>query len=233
MPIALDVIAYKKTMKPKEVVVNAVNAHLLERMKGEGFEFSEAQLKFKRKLKNGFVQEMLFRGSKNNMSNFIIDFHLIYLISSPAYKKWWQANFPDIPVIGAGQVPIDRIENKKLSGARNNELQPSFGYDFMKFKADIIMDDIWNSYLNHGRNFFEVHDNWDKIADKDQIVGWQKIDAFIFAGRLADALELATYWINTLLNEHGNEENIPVTYSQFYQILNARVKYIKEKLAIT
>jgi len=220
-------------MKPKEVVVNAVNAFLKERMNGEGFEFSETQLIFKRKLENGFIQEMRFVGSKNNMSNFIIDFHFSYLIFSPAYKKWWQTNFPFIPVIGAGQVPIDRMERKKLSEARNNVLQPSFGYDFMKSNVDVIMDDIWNSYLNNGREFFEVHDSWDKIANMRNIIGWQKIDAYILIGRLHEALDYGKYWFKFLIDEYGDENTVAIKYGQYYQIYNARMDYLKEKLAIT
>ena len=44
-------------MKPKEVLLEAVNKFLKEKLKEKGFVFSDSQLKFTKKLKDGLIGE--------------------------------------------------------------------------------------------------------------------------------------------------------------------------------
>jgi len=48
-------------MKPKEVLIEAVNKFLKEKLKEKGFVFSDSQLKFTKKLKDGLIGEIGFR----------------------------------------------------------------------------------------------------------------------------------------------------------------------------
>lgn len=48
-------------MKPKEVLLEAVNIFLKEKLKEKGFVFSDSQLKFTKKLKDGLIGEIGFR----------------------------------------------------------------------------------------------------------------------------------------------------------------------------
>ena len=48
-------------MKPKEVLIGAVNKFLEEQLKKKGFVFSDSQLKFKKKLKDGLFGKFGFR----------------------------------------------------------------------------------------------------------------------------------------------------------------------------
>jgi len=47
-------------MKPKEVLIEAVNKFLKEKLKEKGFVFSDSQLKFTKKLKDGLIGEIGF-----------------------------------------------------------------------------------------------------------------------------------------------------------------------------
>jgi len=48
-------------MKPKEVLIEAVNKFLKEKLKEKGFMFSDSQFKFTKKLKDGLICEIGFR----------------------------------------------------------------------------------------------------------------------------------------------------------------------------
>ena len=48
-------------MKPKEVLIEAINKFLKEKLKEKGFVISDSQLKFTEKLKDGLIGEIGFR----------------------------------------------------------------------------------------------------------------------------------------------------------------------------
>jgi hypothetical protein len=56
-------------MKPKEVLIEAVNKFLKEKLKEKGFMFSHSQLKFTKKLKDGLIGELGFRAMSHSLSS--------------------------------------------------------------------------------------------------------------------------------------------------------------------
>lgn len=94
---------------PKEILINAVDNYLIDRLTEFGFSFSKSNLKISRN-KGDFKNEISFRGSKTNITGQFINFQDSFLIYSSFYKKWHNKNFPNLPLIGAGIHPSGRGE---------------------------------------------------------------------------------------------------------------------------
>jgi hypothetical protein len=56
-------------MKPKEVLIEAVNKFLKEKLTEKEFVFSDSQLKFTKKLKDGLIGEIGFRAMSFSLSS--------------------------------------------------------------------------------------------------------------------------------------------------------------------
>ena len=173
--------------KPKEVLIKAVNNYLIDRLSEFGFSFSESQLKITRK-KGDFENVILFQGSKNNTSSQIINFQENFLIFSSYYKKWYNKNFPNLPLLGTGYIYPDRDEYWKNYN-HDRVLQPSFGYSFQNIDHEVIMNDIYYNIINVALPYFDSNDSWNKVATNTYKDGILKIDALIISNRIREAKE--------------------------------------------
>lgn len=185
---------------PKEILRNAVKNHLMARLVDFGFSFSESSLKITRK-KGDFVNEISFRGSRTNTSNLMINFEASFNIFSSYYKKWHKANFPDLPILGAGYLYPER---DAYLHRYNRALQPSFGYDFMKLDHKVIMDDLYGNIVRVAIPFFDDNDTWDKMATNTISDGVKKFDSLMISNRIAEARAYCLKNIELYEEEYGS-----------------------------
>ena len=199
---------------PKEILVKAVNNYLIDRLGEFGFSFAESTLKFTRE-RGDFINEIHFRGSKTNISGQMINFQESFNIYSSHYKKWNKDNFPELPIIGNGYLNPDP---KDYWNKYNRKLQPSFGYDFIKYEHKLIMDDLYNNIINVAIPHFDENDTWDKIATNTFSNGILKLDALIISNRIVEALEYCTKGIELFYKEYGDSINGNALQIQSYFI---------------
>lgn len=212
-------------MTPKETVLKAINDFLKDKLLSEGFKFSEAQLCFSRKLKNGFVQKIKFNANLRNYANGMIRYGEQYSVSSNEYKKWWLENFPDTPIIGGGNITVNR---SALEGMDRSLIVAGGHYEFFNTDSEQIMNMIWNNYLNHGKIFFEQNETWLKIA-KVSPLEYDRVDAYILADNYEQASIAADEVMKDYLDYYKEEEKMGVSVLQTFNILKSRIEFLKEK----
>ena len=171
--------------EPKNILIKAINEHLLERMNNLGFNFSESQIKFKRKCGN-FNQELWFRGSKNNWKTEIIEFQYQFVVTHSKYKKL-------LKELGEKISSSSSIVqgNKEHLKSWDKSKQIGFGYDFVKMNHKEIMDDIFENLEVAGIPYFNANDTEEKIAN--DTTGNEQIDFNIYIGNFEKAKELCEY----------------------------------------
>jgi len=170
---------------PKDILIEAIKEHLLERIESLGFEFNESQLKIKRK-RGDFSQEIWFRGSKNNMGVEIVDFEYQFVITHSKYKKLLK----DLGEKIYSSSSIIQGNNEALKLCDRSK-QIGFGYDFVKMSHKEIMDDIYKNLMTAGIPYFKANDSEEKIANDSS--GDEKIDFLIYLGEYQKALEQCEY----------------------------------------
>lgn len=211
-------------MKPKDTLLNSVNRHLKALFLNYGFEFSESQLSFKRKLPNGFVQTIKFHGNLRNTEGLIVRYGDQYLVYCASYKTWWKNNFPEIPLIGAGYIDTN---NDKLT-AMSRKIKDGTQYDFLKSNELEIVDEIKSNFIDHGLQFFAENESWEKLSEK---AGSKlaEIDAQILSKQFERANENITQTKKAYLEYYGDESKMDASAKQGYDFLLSRHEYIKNR----
>lgn len=208
---------------PKEILNKAVDQFLVKKLYDDGFTYNFNSTKFSKKNEIGFRFEINFLGSKTNWLTEFVDFKVQYLIYSSSYKTWHKKNFPLEPLIGGGYLSGDH----KILLQQPQNYQPGFGYDFVKFNHEVIMNDVWENYLNFGKIYFESASNWDKVHENPT---WSslKIDSLLIQNKLTDAEVLINKALNGYLELFGHESNVPLSSKQHFDIYTLRQKYLAE-----
>ena len=160
---------------PKEILNKAVSDYLEDKFSTEGFKYSDNSTKFTKKNEVGFTYEINFLGSKTNWLDEFVNFNVQYLIYSAKYKSWHKKTFPNQAILGGGYLQGNRL----IPFEESQVNQHGFGYDFVKFEPQSIMEEIWNNYLNHGRRYFESGSTWIGVHEHATIPNL-KIDSLIF-----------------------------------------------------
>ena len=212
-------------MKPKEIIIEAINAHLKQFLSDHNFEFAQSQLSFRRKLKNGFIQELKFTGNLRNTENLIARFRISYMVNCPAYKTWWTRNFPEIPILGGGYIDTNKEKLKDMARV----IKEGTEYDFLKHSPIEIMDEIKFNFSNYGLSFFEENESWEKLSHN---AGSKltEIDAQILSNQFMLANTNITETKKAFLDEYGGESNINGSARQVFDILVSRQNYLKDQL---
>lgn len=204
--------------RPKEILIKAINEHLLDRMISIGYRFSESQLKLKRK-KGDFSQEIWFRGSKTNWDEEFIDFQYQFVIQNSKYKRFKRELGEKIHS-SSGIVQGNRESLKNLDRSRES----GFGYDFVKMNHQEIMDDIYNNVINTGEQYFSSSDSLEKIAKSGQ--GIEKIDFQIIMGDYVEAERIYTDF-SQKYNEMNEQEKLKS--KQLMDLWEKKINYINQK----
>ncbi len=211
-------------MSPKETILSAINLHLKDNLLNEGFSFSEAQLLFKRILKNGFRQQIKFTANLRNYDEGMIRYGEQYNVTSPHYKKWTKDNFPN-------SRPTELLEcNRSAFTGMNEDLRFGNHYEFWNADPKKIMEIIWSNYLNHGIVFFEDNDSWGKLSQLISSTSTQIIDASILANKYEEAVKAAEYNIQEFLNHYGSYDKMNEQGKEFVDAFNERIRYVKKRL---
>lgn len=182
--------------EPKNILIEAINEHLLNRMNDLGFRFSESQLKFKRRRGN-FSQELWFTGSKNNWRSEIIEFQIQFVVTNSKYKNL-------LKDLGEKIYSSSSIiqGNKEHLKSWDKTKQTGFGYDFLEMNHKEIMDDIYKNLEVAGLPYFEANNSEEKIVNNT--TGNEQIDFNIYIGNYKKAKELCEY----SFDEFANYQNL-------------------------
>jgi hypothetical protein len=212
-------------MKPKDVLLNIINKHLKDFFLKYGFEFSESQLSFKRKLPNGFVQTIKFNGNLRNTEDLIVNYGEQYLVYCLSYKSWWTTNFPEIPLVGAGYIDTN---NEKLTNM-NRTIKDGTQYDFLKNDELEIIEEIKLNFIDYGLQFFAENESWERLSDK---AGSKltEIDAQILSKQFERANSTIMETKTAYLEYYGEGSKMNGNAKQSYEILLSRQGYIKNWL---
>lgn len=166
---------------PKNILIKAINEHLLDRMNQLGFKFIESQLKFKRK-KGNFSQEIWFRGARTNWGTEFVSFQCQVVIIYPKYKRLLKELGEKVnsssSIIQGNQEPLKNL--KGLNGSKY--------YDFVETSPKDIMDEIFSNLEVAGVPYFNANDTEKKIARGS--TGIEKIDFNILIGDFDEATKL-------------------------------------------
>ena len=208
-------------MKPREILLDAINKYLKDILLNDGFQFSETQFTFKRKLENGFEQQIKFNGNLRNTENLIVKYGDQYMIYCSSYKNWWKKNFPDIGIIGAGFIDTNSDDLAKM----NFNLRFGNQYDFLKDSAENIMKEIIENYTSHGKIHFERNSSWTKISEKAGSK-FTQVDALILSNQIEKAQLICNQIIDSLLEEYGDSTKMTASAKQHFDIFNSRLNYI-------
>lgn len=211
-------IKKQKLGRPKEILINAINEHLLERMNSLGYKFSESQLKFKRK-KGDFSQEVWFRGSKTNWGEEFIDFQYQFVIQCSKYKRF-KKELGEKIYSSSGIVQGNRESLKNWDRSRES----GFGYDFVKMNHQEIMDDIYNNVINTGEQYFSSSDSLENIAINGQ--GIEKIDFQIIMGNYVEAERVYSDF-SQKYNEMNEQEKLK--NKQLMDLWKKKINYINQR----
>ena len=208
---------------PKTRALYAITTYLLDKLVSEGFRFSQSQLTFKKKVNADFVYEIRFVGSRNNYDDQIITFDVHFLIYSPSYKKWCKTNFPNLVILGEGYIFGDWSMAKESSPRYRNH----FGYDFVQYPSEVIMEEIWNDYQNYQKKYFEANNSWEKIH-KGTTNLYMEIDSMIFLGRKEEALALIKQELGIRKKDEATR-SLTGNNARDIEFLEARVAYLNAK----
>lgn len=209
-------------MTPRESILLAINLYLKDNLISEGFSFSESQLLFKRKLKNGFSQQIKFTANLRNYAEGMIKYGEQYNVVSTFYKKWTKDNFPN-------SIPTEYLEcNYSAFKGMNENLRIGNHYEFWNSDSKQIMEIIWSNYLNHGKLFFEDNNSWEKLSKL--IPSNQKTDSLILADKLKEAKQEAEYNITEFIKHYGSYDEMDEQGKGIVNSEKERIEYIEKRL---
>ena len=203
--------------RPKEILINAINEHLLERMNSLGYKFLESQLKFKRK-KGDFSQEIWFRGSKTNWGEEFINFQYQFVILNSKYKKFKKAVGLKVNSMSGGVYG-----NLEILKSLDKSKQSGFGYDFVKMNHKEIMDDIYINISTTGEEYFTSSDTNLKVITSGR--GEEQIDFQIISGQYDEPIKIHKEF--TAKYEQMNE-NDRSKCQHLIESWNKKIDYIKQ-----
>lgn len=212
---------------PKEVLKEALNNYLVERLEKFDFKFNEKSLKFTRDL-GELKNEIYFPAAKYNYANEIILFECYFIIESPKFKRWHKKNFPDLSSAHYLE-PKNRFTEKF-----NPDLLDGY-YDFKEHDPKAIMNILFENFENFANPYFLDNSTWDKIVENSEDHE-DKINALMMAERMDEALELCAEQIANFkafmeTEEYQNKTN-PAIIEHFSDSVN-RLEMKKEFLLKT
>lgn len=213
---------YLKMSNPKEILNKAVKDYLENDLMAEGFKYYDKSTKFKKKNSIGFIYEINFLGSKTNWLNEFVNFNVQYLIHYSRYKSWHKKAFPTQAVLGGGNLQ----GNRHIPFERTKDNQHGFGYDFVKFAPQAIMNEIWTNYLNHGKRYFDSGSTWDAVHEHSTTANL-KVDSLIFQNKFGEAHKYVKSTIEKYIESYASEEEVPLNSKQNYQIFKSRLNYLE------
>ena len=168
---------------PKEILKEALNNFIVERLEKYDFKFNEKSLKFTREF-GEIKNEIYFPAAKYNYANEIIQFDCYFEIESPKFKRWHKKNFPEL------NVAYYLNPKNKYSEKFNRDLLAAY-YDFKEHEHKAIMNVIFENFENYANPYFLDNNTWNKIVDNSEDYE-DKIDALIMAESFQEALELCS-----------------------------------------
>lgn len=214
---------------PKEVLKEALENFLVERLKEYDFNFNAKSLKFVREF-DEIKNEIYFPAAKFNYANEIIQFDCYFDIESSKFKRWHKKNFPDLSV--SYYLNPENHYSEKF----NRELYAAY-YDFKKYDHQKIMDVIFDNFVKCKNPYFLDNNTWEKIAKNS--VAEDKINALIMCGKYNEAFELCSDKIEKYQrymesDDYKNESNPNLIEHYQYHLnrLAAKGDYLKEYIKI-
>lgn len=206
------------TMSPlKQIVVDAIQLYLVDKLEAYGVKFSESQLKFTRHL-DEFRNELVFIGNLKNCP-LSIQYTAQVRIWKSAYVKWLKNGLGIADPRQNGLV----IGNRDRLHLYNSNNAYRLSYDFSNQSHEDIMSDIHNFIIKSGLHYFEDNDSDYKIAQGNN--GLESLDFAIMAKEIDAAKERVQSFLSSITDDKLAQHHQLHYYKEQYEI---RDQYLKQ-----